>query len=123
MLDILDLFCSSSGGNTMALEDIFKGFEGFEAFEGNPAGLVAGIGAAILAPILIPVVTQAGKPLTKAAIKQGLLAYEKGKEFFAEATEVFEDLVAEAKAELAQDQKESKAQSEPNQPEIIVVND
>lgn len=110
----------------MAFEDIFKGFEGFEAFEaleGNPTGIAAGIGAAILAPILIPVVTQVGKPLTKAAIKQGLLAYEKGKEFFAEATEVFEDLVAEAKAELAQDQKESKTQSEPNQPEIIVVND
>ena len=110
----------------MALEDIFKGFEGFEAFEafeGNPTGIAAGIGAAILAPILIPVMTQVGKPLTKAAIKQGILAYEKGKEFFAEATEVFEDLVAEAKSELAQDQKESQTQSEPNQPEIIIVND
>ena len=110
----------------MALEDIFKGFGAFEAFEGleaGPAGIAAGIGAAILAPIVVPVVAQVGKPLTKAAIKQGILAYEKGKEFFAEATEVFEDLVAEAKAELAQDQDNVKADSEQNPPEIIVVSD
>ncbi|MCA1994764.1 MAG: DUF5132 domain-containing protein [Coleofasciculus sp. S288] len=108
----------------MALEDIFKGFPGIEGFElGGPAGIAAGVGAAILAPILIPVVGQVGKPLTKAAIKQGLLAYEKGKEFFAEATEVFEDLVAEAKSELAQEHQNGKSEPEHNQPEIIVVND
>jgi hypothetical protein len=113
----------------MALEDIFKGFglealgiEGFEALEAGPTGIAAGIGALILTPIVVPVLTQVGKPLTKAAIKQGILAYEKGKEFFAEATEVFEDLVAEAKAELAQDQ-DTKSEPEQNQPEIIVVSD
>lgn len=107
----------------MALEDVFGGFEGFDGVEAGPVGIAAAIGAAILAPIVIPVLTQVGKPLTKAAIKQGILTYEKGKEFFAEATEVFEDLVAEAKSELAQDQKNGQSQSEPNQPEIIVVHD
>jgi hypothetical protein len=107
----------------MALEDIFKGFKGFEGFDGGATGIAAGIGAAILAPIVIPVVAQVGKPLTKAAIKQGILAYEKGKEFFAEATEVFEDLVAEAKAELAQEDKDTKSEPDRNQPEIIIVND
>jgi hypothetical protein len=107
----------------MGLEDIFKGFKGFEGFDGGSTGMVAGIGAAILAPIVIPVVAQVGKPLTKAAIKEGILLYEKGKEFFAEATEVFEDLVAEAKAEIAQDQKDIKPEPDRNQPEIIIVND
>lgn len=106
----------------MALEDIFKGFDGFD-FEAGPAGIVATIGAAILAPIVIPALAGAAKPLAKAAIKEGLLLSEKGKEFFAEATEVFEDLVAEAKAELAQDHKESKSDLDANQPEIIVVSD
>jgi hypothetical protein len=107
----------------MALEDIFKGFKGFDGFDGGATGIAAAIGAAILTPIVIPVVAQVGKPLAKAAIKEGILAYEKGKEFFAEATEVFEDLVAEAKAELAQDHKDTKSQTDPNQPEIIVVHD
>jgi len=110
----------------MALEDIFGGFEAFEAIEGieaGPAGIAAGIGAAILAPIVIPFLTQVGKPVTKAAIKQGILAYEKGKEFFAETTEIFEDLVAEAKAELAQEHKNGNSSDESNQPEIIVVSD
>lgn len=114
----------------MALEDIFKGFglealgiEGFEALEAGPTGIAAGIGALILTPIVVPVLTQVGKPLTKAAIKQGILAYEKGKEFFAEATEVFEDLVAEAKAELAEDHQDTKSEPEQNQPEIIIVSD
>ncbi len=106
----------------MALGDIFKGFDGFD-FEAGPAGIAATIGAAILAPIVIPALAGAAKPLAKAAIKEGLLLSEKSKEFFAEATEVFEDLVAEAKAELAQDQKEPKSQVDTNQPEIIVVSD
>lgn len=107
----------------MALEDIFKGFDGFDGVEAGPAGIAATIGAAILAPIVIPALAGVAKPLAKAAIKEGLLLSEKGKEFFAEAAEVFEDLVAEAKAELAQDQTTSNSQPDPNQPEIIVVHD
>lgn len=112
----------------MALEDIFKGFEGFnfkgiEGLNGGVPGIAAGIGAAILAPVVIPVLTQAGKPLTKAAIKQGILAYEKGKEFFAEATEVFEDLVAEAKAELAQEHQEVNSPGDNDEPKTIVVSE
>ncbi len=123
MLDSLYLFfCFQEGANIMALEDLFGEWEAIEGLEGGPIGMAAAIGAAILAPIVIPVLTQVGKPLTKAAIKQGILAYEKGKEFFAETTEVFEDLVAEAKAELATEQKNGKS-TEPNQPEIIVVSD
>ncbi len=104
----------------MALEDIFA--DAIEGVDGGVAGIAAGVGALILTPIVMPFLSQVGKPLAKAAIKESLLAYEKGKEFFAEATEVFEDLVAEAKAELTQDQEDSKS-AQPSHPEIIVVND
>ena len=65
-------------------------------------GLGIGIGIAVLGPVLIPVVASIAKPLAKAAIKGGVLLYEKGRETVAEAGEVIEDLVAEAKSELAQ---------------------
>jgi peptide subunit release factor 1 (eRF1) len=65
-------------------------------------GLAIGIGAAILAPAVIPVVANVAKPLLKAAIKTGIIMFEKGKETVAELNEVFEDIVAEAKAEVAE---------------------
>ena len=104
----------------MGLEDIFKGFD-FKGFDGGTTGIAVGIGTAILAPIVIPVLTEIDKPLTKAAIKEGILLYEKSKEAMAEATEVFEDLVAEAKAELAQDQKETQTKSTTNQIEVVPI--
>lgn len=70
-------------------------------------GLAIGIGATILAPAVIPVVAGIAKPLLKAAIKSGVVLYEKGKETFAETKEIFEDLVAEAKSELSETKVES----------------
>jgi hypothetical protein len=64
-------------------------------------GLGIGIGMAILGPVLVPVVASIAKPLAKAAIKGGVILYEKGREAVAEAGEVIEDLVAEAKSELS----------------------
>jgi hypothetical protein len=63
-------------------------------------GLAIGVGTAILAPVVIPMIASIAKPLAKAAIKGGVMLYEKNRELIAEATEVIEDLVAEAKAEL-----------------------
>jgi hypothetical protein len=63
-------------------------------------GLAIGVGTAILAPVVIPMIASIAKPLAKAAIKGGIMLYEKNREFIAEATEVVEDLVAEARAEL-----------------------
>lgn len=59
-----------------------------------------GLGAIILAPILIPAVARASKPLVKVAIKSGILLYENSKGAIAEATEVIQDMVAEAKVEF-----------------------
>jgi hypothetical protein len=72
---------------------------------GTP-GIIAGVGAIIAAPFVIPVL----KPVAKAAIKGGIVAYEKSKAVLSETGELLEDLVAEAKAEL----EESRSQEEVN---------
>lgn len=77
-----------------------------EFIEDVPGGWVVGIGAIVLAPIVAPIVVKAGKPLAKAAIKRGLRLYKQSKGAIAEAGEVFEDLVAEAQAELADERRE-----------------
>jgi hypothetical protein len=55
------------------------------------------------------VLASVAKPVAKAAIKGGLVLFEKGKETFAEMGEVVEDLVAEAKAEISEAEEAAKA--------------
>jgi hypothetical protein len=85
-----------------------------DVLKGNVVtGLAIGIGAAVLAPTVLPVLAGVAKPVAKAAIKGGLVLFEKGKETFAEMGEVVEDLVAEAKSELSEaHEKASAAASE-----------
>jgi len=71
------------------------------------SGLAIGIGSAIIAPLVIPALSKAAKPLAKAAIKGGLVLYETSKEKLAEAQELMDDLLAEAKAELEVPEGES----------------
>lgn len=66
-------------------------------------GLAIGIGTAVVAPIVLPLLAGIAKPIAKAAIKGGISLYEKGKEQLAETGEILEDIVAEAKAELAEE--------------------
>jgi CheY-specific phosphatase CheX len=74
-----------------------------DVLKGNiVTGLAIGIGAAILAPVVIPLFANIAKPLAKATIKGGIQLFEHGKEAFAEVAEITEDIVAEAKAELAE---------------------
>lgn len=73
---------------------------------------IPGIAAIVLLPVLVPVVAGVGKPLAKAAIKGGIILYEKGKGVIAEVGETLEDLVAEAKAELAETQESEVAEIE-----------
>jgi hypothetical protein len=75
--------------------------DGILAGNGMATGLLVGIGAAVLVPVLFPAVATAAKPLLKGAIKLGVSLYEKGNEAIAEVSEVIEDLVAEAKSEMA----------------------
>ena len=83
----------------LELEDLFEDL-------GTP-GIVAGIGALVLAPIVIPAIAKIGKPIAKAAIKGGITLYEKSIVTVAEAGEVLEDLVAEARAELADEEAQT----------------
>jgi hypothetical protein len=76
-----------------------------DLMEGNVGtGLLIGIGVAILAPIVLPILACIVKPVAKAAVKGGVMLFEKGKEVVAETGEIIEDVFAEAKAELAEEQ-------------------
>lgn len=68
------------------------------------SGLLIGVGAAVLAPVVLPILASIARPLAKATIKSGLMLYEKGRETLAEAGEMVEDLVAEARAEMDEEQ-------------------
>ena len=73
------------------------------------SGLAIGVGSAIIAPLVVPALSKAAKPLAKAAIKGGLVLFETGKEKLAEAQELIDDLLAEARAELAMPEEEGTA--------------
>ncbi len=76
-----------------------------DLLKGNLAtGVVVGIGLVALAPVLAPALSGSAQPLLKSLVKTGLLALEKGREALAEAGEALEDLVAEAAAELAEEE-------------------
>lgn len=66
-------------------------------------GLAIGIGVAVAAPVVVSSLLGASRPLARAAIKSGMILYEKGREAAAEFSEVMEDLVAEARAEVEQE--------------------
>lgn len=79
----------------MALfEDAFKGV-------GIMMGLAAGIGAAVVAPVVIPAL----RPVAKSILKAGLIAYDQGRVALAELNEQTGDILAEARAELAEASK------------------
>jgi Protein of unknown function (DUF5132) len=77
--------------------------------EAGAPGIIAGIGAVLLAPVVIPVVTGIGKPLAKSLIKGGIVLYEKSKGAVAELGESWEDMIAEARAELAEGRQQLPA--------------
>lgn len=68
----------------------------------NMGSLAVGAGVVFLAPVVLPIVGAALKPVLKAAIKGGIMAYEGAKVSVAETKETIEDLAAEAKAEIAE---------------------
>jgi hypothetical protein len=84
--------------------DVLKGDAG--------RGILIGLAVAALTPLILPVLAAVGKPLARAAIKTGIIAYEKGREVVAEVGEVIEDLVAEARAELAESEIAKAAAAE-----------
>ncbi len=67
-------------------------------------GLAIGLGTGLLAAALAPGLGPAIRPKAKAAIKAGLIAAHKGRVALAELGETTEDLFAEAKSELMEEQ-------------------
>jgi hypothetical protein len=60
-----------------------------------------GAGVVLLAPVVVPVVASVMKPIAKAVIKGGMLAYENARIAIAETSETFEDIAAEARSEIS----------------------
>ncbi len=92
------------------LDDIVK--------NGTPLGIAIGLGAAALATAIvpaIPAIVRAGRPTARAAIKSGLVLLEKGREIMAEASEEFDDMLAEVKAELQQERSVPRGGAEANE--------
>ncbi len=95
----------------MALfEDMLKG--------GNiVSGLAIGIGIALVGPALRPIL----RPVAKSLLKAGISAYEQGRLAVAELNEQAGDVMAEARAEMQQEESEPASnghgRAEPSQSE------
>lgn len=62
------------------------------------------VGAALmLGPVLVPALGRLVKPAAKSAIKAGIVLYDRGRETAARMAELAEDVVAEARAEMAEE--------------------
>ena len=68
----------------------------------NMGSLALGAGVVLLAPVVIPVIGAVEKPVAKAIVKGGIMAYEGAKVSIAETRETLEDIAAEAKSEISQ---------------------
>jgi len=91
------------------IDDFFK--------SGTPLGIAIGVGATVLAAAVIPVLpvlAKAARPSARAALKSGILLAERGREIMAEASEEFEDILAEARADLQREHQ--MGQPEPPKP-------
>jgi len=63
--------------------------------------MAVGAGVVLLAPVIIPAVASVLRPVAKAVIKGGILAYENARIAVAETKETIEDIAAEARSEIA----------------------
>ncbi|MCR6630551.1 MAG: DUF5132 domain-containing protein [Magnetospirillum sp.] len=62
-------------------------------------GLALGLGMGLLAPVMFPAVGRAMRPTMNAALRAGVLAWERGREKLSEMGEYVEDMAAEARAQ------------------------
>lgn len=63
-------------------------------------GLIVGAGAGFALPVIAPSVGKAARPKVKAAVRAGLLAFERGRVALEDLREQADDLVAETMAEM-----------------------
>ncbi|MBV2089444.1 MAG: DUF5132 domain-containing protein [Candidatus Thiodiazotropha sp. (ex Ctena orbiculata)] len=72
-------------------------------------GFALGVGVVLLTPLVLAALSGVARPASRAALKTGILLYEKGRETAAEIGEVVDDLVAEARYELETSRMEEEA--------------
>ncbi|BAY37381.1 hypothetical protein NIES2111_17180 [Nostoc sp. NIES-2111] len=68
---------------------------------------VTGIVGIILIPVFLPVIGGVGRPIAKAIVKSGIAFYEKNKGAIGELRENWEDIIAEARAEVGEERMKS----------------
>ncbi|MGZ5044725.1 MAG: DUF5132 domain-containing protein [Methylobacter sp.] len=100
----------------MKIDDLFK--------NGVPLGIAIGVGATVIAKVVIPILpdlARAARPGVREALKSGILLIEQGRGILAEVGEEFEDILAEARSELQQNNDVSQPEApEPSEaPEPI----
>ncbi len=65
------------------------------------SGFLVGLGAATFVPLAARILSGAGKPLLKEAIKGGMIAVDKSKALYAEAQSSISQVTSEAKTEAS----------------------
>lgn len=86
---------------------------GMKFFKGDlGTGLAIGIGAAVVGPMVLGALSAILRPMAKAAIKSGLMAYDRGREMVAEVREMGEDLAAEARSEIPHRERQAEGRPE-----------
>ncbi len=68
---------------------------------------ITGIVGIALIPIFLPVIGGVGRPIAKAVVKSGIAFYEKNKDAIEELRESWDDIIAEAKAEVGEERMKS----------------
>jgi Protein of unknown function (DUF5132) len=90
-------------------EDMFKG--------GNIlTGVVVAVGATVLVPVVAPAIGSLLRPAAKAAIKGGILAYDRGRQAVAQLGEMASDVAAEARVDAERATSAQQSTSSENQP-------
>jgi hypothetical protein len=73
--------------------------------KGSLSTVLLGLGVAIAAPSILPGLAAGLRPLAKTLVRGGVTLFDAAKEGVAEAGEQFSDLVAETRAEMAQENR------------------
>jgi uncharacterized protein DUF5132 len=74
---------------------------------------ITGIVGIILIPVFLPVIGTVGRPIAKAAVKSGILFYQRNKQTLTKLGETWGDIIGEVKAEVGEPTMKS---AEPQQP-------
>ncbi len=76
---------------------------GNSLLRGVATSVAVGVALTVVAPVVMPAVVRGLRPVSKGAVKFGVVTVERARETIAELAEVVEDVFAEAEAEIEQE--------------------